>query len=158
LTATNRFKVFFILLATLFFATSCSSDIEEPNPMEESSTLDLQNNCDQTYFEEGSRWIKGQLNAFKDPDPKVAYGFASADFRATNSIDQFASIISNQYSMLLDLEKFEVYSCDSSEDYFVFGVRVTGNDGKAYWMEYLLSRIDGAWGVDGAALAPEAQS
>jgi hypothetical protein len=158
LTATNRFKVFFILLATFFFATSCSSDIEEPNPMEESSTLDLQNNCDQTYFEEGSRWIKGQLNAFKDPDPKVAYGFASADFRATNSIDQFASIISNQYSMLLDLEKFEVYSCDSSEDYFVFGVRVTGNDGKAYWMEYLLSRIDGAWGVDGAALAPEAQS
>jgi len=158
LTATNRFKVFFILLATFFFATSCSSDIEEPNPMEESSTLDLQNNCDQTYFEEGSRWIKGQLNAFKDPDPKVAYGFASADFRATNSIDQFASIISNQYSMLLDLEKFEVYSCDSSEDYFVFGVRVTGNDGKAYWMEYLLSRIDGAWGVDGASLAPEAQS
>ena len=158
MTTTNRFKVFFILLATFFFATSCSSDIEEPNPMEESSTLDLQNNCDQTYFEEGSRWIKGQLNAFKDPDPKVAYGFASADFRATNSIDQFASIISNQYSMLLDLEKFEVYSCDSSEDYFVFGVRVTGNDGKAYWMEYLLSRIDGAWGVDGASLAPEAQS
>jgi len=158
LTATNRLKVFLILLATLFFATSCSSDTEEPTQIEESSTLALQNNCDQTYFEEGSRWIKGQLNAFKDPDPKVAYGFASADFRATNSIDQFASIISNQYSMLLDLEKFEVYSCDSSEDYFVFGVKVTGNDGKAYWMEYLLSRIDGAWGVDGAALAPEAQS
>lgn len=151
-------KIFSILLVTLFLATACSSDIEEPNPMEESSTLDLQNNCDQTYFEEGSRWIKGQLNAFKDPDPKAAYGFASADFRATNSIDQFSSIISNQYPMLLDLEKFEIYSCDSSEDYFLFGVKVTGNDSKAYWMEYLLSRINGAWGVDGASLAPEAQS
>jgi len=158
MTATSRFKVFLISLATLLIATSCSSNAEEPTQIEESSTLELQNNCDQTYFEEGSRWIKGQLNAFSDTDPKIAYGFASAEFRASISIDQFASIIANQYSMLLDLEKFEFYSCDSSEDYFVFGVKVTGNDGKAYWMEYLLSRINGEWGVDGAKLAPEAQS
>jgi hypothetical protein len=154
----SRLKLSSILFSTLIFAVGCSNETEEPTDIEDSSTLELQNNCDPKYFEEGSRWIKGQLNAFSDPDPKVAYGFASADFRATNSIDQFASIITNQYSMLLDLEKFEIYSCDSSEDYFVFGVKVTGNDGKAYWMEYLLSRIDGAWGVDGATLAPEAQT
>lgn len=147
-----------MLLATLLFTVGCSSDSEAPTQREEISSLDLKNNCDPTYFDEGSRWIKGQLNAFSETDPKVAYGFASADFRSANSIDQFASIIANQYPMLLDLEKFEIYSCDSSEDYFVFGVKVTGNDGKVYWMEYLLSRIDGAWGVDGATLAPEAQS
>ena len=149
----RQVKILGAVLVLLIFTSACSNKSDEPKPKDEVSTLDLQNNCSDSDFEEGSRWIKGQLKAFGDPNPSSAYGFASADFRAANSIEDFTSIIVNQYPMLLDLEKFEIYSCDSADNYFLFKVRITGNDGTPYWMEYLLSRIDGAWGVDGATVA-----
>ena len=151
-------KIFLITISLAIFASSCSESQQLPEPSESENALTVQSSCPETDFDAGARWIKGQLKAFTKPDPKYAYGFASEDFRSTTSISQFADVISGQYSMLLDATDSEIYSCDSNGDFFLFGVKVMGADGKSYWMEYLLSKINGNWGVDGATITPEVQT
>ena len=108
--------------------------------------------CSATEFGGGSAWIKGQLKAFGDSSPNVAYSYASEKFRSETSLENFISVIRNQYSMLLDLKSYDVGQCTKSEGYFLFEVSLVDKADFKYTMRYVLSYVKERWGVEGAAV------
>ena len=134
-----------ILLSLLLSA--CSS---EPDQKDESDSQASQ--CSQEDISGGAAWITGQLNAFGSAEPSAAYNFASEQFRQGVSLDEFASIISGQYSALLSLKSFEIGRCFALEEGYVFQVDLIDSQNKSFTMQYVLSKIDGQWGVDAATI------
>lgn len=134
-----------ILLSLLLSA--CSS---EPDQKDESDSQASQ--CSQEDISGGAAWITGQLNAFGSADPSAAYNFASEQFRQGVSLDEFASIISGQYSALLSLKSFEIGRCFALDEGYVFQVDLIDSQNKSFTMQYVLSKIDGQWGVDAATI------
>jgi len=135
-----------VLLLSLLLS-ACSS---EPAQQDESKSQSTQ--CSQEDISGGAAWITGQLNAFGSDDPKAAYNFASEQFRQGVSLDEFASIISGQYSALLSLKSFEIGRCFALEEGYVFQVDLIDNQNKSFTMQYVLSKIDEQWGVDAATI------
>ena len=110
------------LLLLSLLLSACSS---EPAQQDESKSQSTQ--CSQEDISGGAAWITGQLNAFGSEDPKAAYNFASEQFRQGVSLDEFASIISGQYSALLSLKSFEIGRCFALEEGYVFQVDLIDN-------------------------------
>ncbi|MFM7356533.1 MAG: DUF4864 domain-containing protein [Actinomycetota bacterium] len=135
------------LLLLSLLLSACSS---EPAQQDESKSQSTQ--CSQEDISGGAAWITGQLNAFGSDDPKAAYYFASEQFREGVSLDEFASIISGQYSALLSLKSFEIGRCFALEEGYVFQVDLIDNQNKSFTMQYVLSKIDEQWGVDAATI------
>ena len=135
------------LLVLSLLLSACSS---EPAQQDESKSQSTQ--CSQEEIAGGSAWITGQLNAFGSDDPKAAYNFASEQFRQGVSLDEFASIISGQYGALLSLKSFEIGRCFALDEGYVFQVDLIDNQNKSFTMQYVLSKIDGQWGVDAATI------
>jgi hypothetical protein len=136
-----------LLLLLSLLLSACSS---EPDQKDESDSQASQ--CSQEEISGGAAWITGQLNAFGSDDPKAAYNFASEQFRQGVSLDEFASIISGQYSALLSLKSFEIGRCFALDEGYVFQVDLIDNQNKSFTMQYVLSKIDGQWGVDAATI------
>jgi hypothetical protein len=136
-----------LLLLLSLLLSACSS---EPDQKDES---DLQaSQCSQEDISGGAAWITGQLNAFGSAEPSAAYNFASEQFRQGVSLDEFASIISGQYSALLSLKGFEIGRCFALDEGYVFQVDLIDSQNKSFTMQYVLSKIDGQWGVDAATI------
>ena len=135
------------LLLLSLLLSACSS---EPAQQDESKSQSTQ--CSQEDISGGAAWITGQLNAFGSAEPSAAYNFASEQFRQGVSLDEFASIISGQYSALLSLKSFEIGRCFALEEGYVFQVDLIDNQINSFTMQYVLSKIDGQWGVDAATI------
>ena len=135
------------LLLLSLLLSACSS---EPAQQDESKSQSTQ--CSQEDISGGAAWITGQLNAFGSAEPSAAYNFASEQFRQGVSLDEFASIISGQYSALLSLKGFEIGRCFALEEGYVFQVDLIDSQNKSFTMQYVLSKIDGQWGVDAATI------
>ena len=136
-----------LLLLLSLLLSACSS---EPDQKDESDSQASQ--CSQEDISGGAAWITGQLNAFGSADPSAAYNFASEQFRQGVSLDEFASIISGQYSALLSLKGFEIGRCFALNEGYVFQVDLIDSQNKSFTMQYVLSKIDGQWGVDAATI------
>ena len=136
-----------LLLLLSLLLSACSS---EPDQKDESDSQASQ--CSQEDISGGAAWITGQLNAFGSAEPSAAYNFASEQFRQGVSLDEFASIISGQYSALLSLKSFEIGRCFALDEGYVFQVDLIDNQNKSFTMQYVLSKIDGQWGVDAATI------
>ena len=135
------------LLLLSLLLSACSS---EPAQQDESKSQSTQ--CSQEDISGGAAWITGQLNAFGSAEPSAAYNFASEQFRQGVSLDEFASIISGQYSALLSLKGFEIGRCFALDEGYVFQVDLIDSQNKSFTMQYVLSKIDGQWGVDAATI------
>jgi hypothetical protein len=136
-----------LLLLLSLLLSACSS---EPDQKDESDSQASQ--CSQEDISGGAAWITGQLNAFGSAEPSAAYNFASEQFRQGVSLDEFASIISGQYSALLSLKSFEIGRCFALDEGYVFQVDLIDSQNKSFTMQYVLSKIDGQWGVDAATI------
>ena len=136
-----------LLLLLSLLLSACSS---EPDQQDESDSQASQ--CSQEDISGGAAWITGQLNAFGSAEPSAAYNFASEQFRQGVSLDEFASIISGQYSALLSLKGFEIGRCFALDEGYVFQVDLIDNQINSFTMQYVLSKIDGQWGVDAATI------
>ena len=136
-----------LLLLLSLLLSDCSS---EPDQQDESDSQASQ--CSQEDISGGAAWITGQLNAFGSAEPSAAYNFASEQFRQGVSLDEFASIISGQYSALLSLKGFEIGRCFALDEGYVFQVDLIDSQNKSFTMQYVLSKIDGQWGVDAATI------
>ena len=136
-----------LLLLLSLLLSACSS---EPDQKDESNSQASQ--CSQEDISGGAAWITGQLNAFGSAEPSAAYNFASEQFRQGVSLDEFASIISGQYSALLSLKGFEIGRCFALDEGYVFQVDLIDSQNKSFTMQYVLSKIDGQWGVDAATI------
>lgn len=146
-----------LVVSSLFLAlllTACSSSkTEKVSESSQAAPAKKTPECSTDEFASGSQWIKGQLKAFGDDNPEKAYSYASESFRQRNSIEMFTAVIVGQYSMLLNLQSYEILSCEKAEEQFLFKGKLKDKADKNYTMQYLLSRVNGKWGVDGAQVS-----
>lgn len=108
--------------------------------------------CSATQKSGGSKWVSGQLKALKNLDAKKSYNFASENFRSKISLTEFIAIISNNYSMLLNLKSYSITSCNKQNGQFHFNLSLIDNDNRKYLMEYVLTYQKGRWGVESATI------
>lgn len=157
-----------VLATSLILLTSCSNSqspsensasVQSPSASAETKSNDSliqpSSECSTSEFEGGSSWIEGQLRAFNESEAKVAYGFASENFRSKTSIEQFVAIISTQYPMLLNLKSFAILNCERTEGFFLYNVQLVDKANQTYSMKYLLSLINKKWGVEAASVSSD---
>ena len=148
-----RFGISVLIASALLSSCSTASDESQTTPSKNETLIQPTPTCTSAEFTGGSNWIKGQLKAFGETDPEKAYSYASAEFRAANSLQDFAAVIVSQYAMLLDLKDYQVISCDKNGELFTFKVQLSDNQGSSYSMEYMLSLVNETWGVDAASVS-----
>lgn len=137
-----------VALAITLLLTSCSSS----DPVAQQESIPTQPTCSNTEADQGSAWIKGQLDAFNKEDPETAYGFASEKFKANSSLNQFVATIVTSYGFLLSSRSYTIGDCTKQGELFLFNVQVIDATGQKYPMRYTLSKIAGTWGVDSAGV------
>ena len=144
---------FFCIAVLLTGLVGCSNSTKNETTSSSKGSLNQPTaTCSTKEIGGGSAWIKGQLKAFGDSSPSVAYSYASEKFRSETSLENFVSVIRNQYSMLLDLKSYEISNCTKSEGYLLFEVSLVDNSDFKYTMRYVLSYVKNRWGVEGAAV------
>ena len=127
---------FFCIAVLLTGLVGCSNSTRKEETSTSRGSLNQPTaTCSTKEIGGGSAWIKGQLKAFGDSSPSVAYSYASEKFRSETSLENFVSVIRNQYSMLLDLKSFEVGQCTKSDSYFLFNVSLIDNSDSKYTMQ-----------------------
>ena len=137
-----------VALAITVLLTSCSSS----DPVAQQKSTPAQPTCSNTEVDQGSAWIKGQLDAFTNEDPESAYSFASESFKAGSNLEQFIAIIVSNYGFLLSTSSYTIGDCTKQDELFLFDVEVTDIAEQKYSMKYTLSKIAGNWGVDAASV------
>lgn len=137
-----------VALAITLLLTSCSSS----DPVAQQESIPTQPTCSNTEVDQGSAWIKGQLDAFNKEDPETAYGFASEKFKANSSLNQFVATIVTSYGFLLSSRSYTIGDCTKQGELFDYDVQVIDATGQKYSMRYTLSKIAGTWGVDSASV------
>jgi len=98
--------------------------------------------------------ISGQISALEKLDFKKAYTYASEDFQKSLTLEQFESVISRQYQMLISNEEYSFTDCQSEIDYFIQDVIVQSLSGKTV-LRYRLSLVDKRLGVESAVIRAE---
>ena len=139
-----------VALAITLLLSSCSST--DPVAQEPQESTSAQPTCSNTEVDQGSAWVKGQLDAFANEDPETAYSFASESFKARSDLQQFVAIIVTNYGFLLSTRSHTIGDCTKQGELFLFNVQVIDTAGQKYPMEYTLSKIADTWGVDAASV------
>lgn len=98
--------------------------------------------------------ISGQISALEKLDFKKAYTYASEDFQKSLTLEQFESVISRQYQMLISNDEYSFTDCQSEIDYFIQDVIVQSLSGKTV-LRYRLSLVDKRLGVESAVVRAE---
>ena len=130
----------------LFLLTACSRQSE-------STQLEL-GECSWEEKDLVSDHISGQISALEKLDFDKAYTYASKDFQESFTLEQFESVISRQYQMLISNEEYSFTDCQSEKDYFIQDVIVQSLSGKTV-LRYRLSLVDKRLGVESAVVKPE---
>jgi hypothetical protein len=130
----------------LFLLTACSRQSE-------STQLEL-SECSGEEKDLVSGHISGQISALEKLDFDKAYTYASKDFQESFTLEQFESVISRQYQMLISNEEYSFTDCQSEKDYFIQDVIVQSLSGKTV-LRYRLSLVDKRLGVESAVVKPE---
>jgi len=146
--AKSTMRTIAVALAITLLLTGCSST----DPVAQEKSNPVHPTCSNAEVDQGSAWIKGQLEAFTKEDPETAYGFASENFKARSSLNQFVAIIVANYGFLLSTSSYTIGDCTKVGEFFDFDVEVIDTAGEKHPMRYALSKIDGTWGVDAAAV------
>jgi hypothetical protein len=140
----------FLLMVTGCTAPTSKDDSAKPELAE---LVPADSNCSTGEYADGSRVIRKQLAAFGRKDASGAYELASAAFKSRNTLEDFISILNSQYSMLFDIESYQIQQCAQEGGLFYFLLTLLDRNGQDYSMEYALSKVDGRWGVEGAAVS-----
>ena len=150
----NFCKIFFPFgLVILLASCSTPTKVNQQAPSKLDSISQPIPTCSASENSEGSAWISGQLEAFGESKPDKAYSYASETFRVRSSVEDFASIITSQYTMVLNLKEYRILSCDKDGQLFTFAVKLIDNENLVYDMEYLLTLSDNKWGVEAASVS-----
>jgi hypothetical protein len=103
--------------------------------------------------------ISGQIQAFRDHDASVAFGYAGAGFQTTfpNAETFFNAIVTSGYAPIMESRShsFGQYQMTSA-DGVVQEVRFTGRDQSIYRAVYQLTVEPEGWRVQGVQLLKEA--
>jgi outer membrane murein-binding lipoprotein Lpp len=96
--------------------------------------------------------ISGQIDALAEKDWELAHSFASDNFRANASVDDFTFIIGTQYAMLIDNEGYQFNECDVSGSTITQEVSVTSGE-QVFSLFYTLTVDGSALGVESAVIS-----
>ena len=133
------------LITTVFFLSSCaSSNNEIKAEIGECSSVQKMMVSDH---------ITGQNRALEKSDFKKAYTFAAKSFQESFTLDQFESVITGEYQMLLSNNGYSFTECLAEEDYFVQSVSVETNAG-VIDLTYRLTLVDKSLGVVAVTVKP----
>jgi len=94
--------------------------------------------------------ISSQIDAMAQQNWKLAYSFASPEFRSGVDIEDFIFIISTQYGMLIDNQGYEFNTCAIADEKITQEVAITSNS-EVFTLYYILSVTGGVLGVDSSS-------
>jgi hypothetical protein len=94
--------------------------------------------------------ISAQIDAMAQQEWKLAYSFASPNFRSGVDIDQFIFIITTQYGMLVDNQGYEFNACTIADEKITQEVAISSNS-EVFTLYYILSVTGGVLGVDSSS-------
>lgn len=97
--------------------------------------------------------ISGQIDAIEKLDFKKAYTYAAQSFQDSVNLEQFESVITRQYQMLISNNGYNFTECLSEEGYLIQSVVVDTNNGKIE-LTYRLTLIDKRLGVVAVTVKP----
>jgi len=95
--------------------------------------------------------ISGQIDAIAKKEWKSAYSFASPKFRASVDIDQFISVISTSYGMLIENQGYKFNKCSIASKRITQEVGVKSG-GRTIDLTYTLSVTKLTLGVESAVV------
>ena len=98
-----------------------------------------------------SQHISGQIDALADQDWKLAYSFASDNFKGKVSLAQFTFIIASQYSILIENRGYTFDTCTLKDRGVVQEVSVTSG-GQVNNLTYELSVTHSRLGIESAMI------
>ena len=107
--------------------------------------------CTSAQEESVNQHISGQINALAKQDWKLAYTFASANFRGQVSLNQFIYVIGSQYSMLIENQGYSFVKCTLAANEITQEVSVTSR-GRDYNLTYELSVNEVILGIESAII------
>ncbi len=129
----------------LLLLAACSS---------KSETTELQpGTCSKDQQVLVSDHISGQNSALERSDFKKAYTYAAKSFQESFTLDQFESVITGQYQMLISNNGYSFTECLAEVDYFVQSVSVDTNTG-VIDLTYRLTLVDKRLGVVAVTVKP----
>lgn len=95
--------------------------------------------------------ISGQIDALASKNWQLAFSYASESFQENIGLDQFTEIISSQYSMLIENQRYKFETCYFADDKVTQEVRVTSG-GQDYLLTYRVSINGSKLGIEGAVV------
>lgn len=99
-----------------------------------------------------NKHISGQIDALADKDWELARSFASDDFQANASVDDFTFIIGTQYAMLIDNEGYQFNECNVAASTITQEVSVTSGE-QVFSLRYTLTVNGSTLGVESAIIS-----
>ena len=96
--------------------------------------------------------ISGQIDALADKDWELDHSFASENFQANVSVDDFIAVINAQYGMLIKNEGYEFKECIVAGNTIKQEVSVL-SDEQEFSLTYILAVNGSTLGVDSAVVS-----
>ena len=108
--------------------------------------------CTSAVVELVNKHISGQIDALADKDWELAHSFATENFQANVSVDDFIVVINAQYGMLIKNEGYEFNECTVVGNNIKQEVKVL-SDEQEFSLVYVLTVDGSTLGVDSAVVS-----
>mgnify|MGYP000005526688 FL=1 len=96
--------------------------------------------------------ISGQIDALADKDWELAHSFASENFQANVSVDDFILIIGTQYAMLIENKGYQFNECTVAGSTIKQEISVQSGE-QEFSLTYTLTVNDSSLGVESAVVS-----
>jgi hypothetical protein len=131
----------------------CASVLLLAGCSQKSALADLADGaCTGAVVELVNKHISGQIDALAEEDWELAHSFASDNFQANVSIDDFILIIGTQYGMLIKNKGYEFNKCTVAGNTIKQEVSVL-SDEQEFSLTYILAVNGSTLGVDSAVVS-----
>ncbi len=137
-------------LSTSLFLVGCSS----------SSTINqatTNGECDDEQKISVTDHISSQITAFEQKNWDAAYGYASNSFQKNINLDDFQTIILDQYPFLVNNSGYSFGNCSSNTDGIFQNITITSKS-QSYELLYNLILEDGELGIFAARVLSTAEN
>ena len=108
--------------------------------------------CTGAVVELVNKHISGQIDALADKDWELAHSFASDNFQANVSIDDFILIIGTQYGMLIENKGYQFNECTVAGNTIKQEVSVLSGE-QEFILTYNLTVNESTLGVESAVVS-----
>jgi hypothetical protein len=129
--------------ATVLLLSACA----QKDPFEDLAD----GNCSSAVADSVNKHISGQIDALAEKDWELAHSFASENFQANVSVDEFTLIIGAQYAMLIENKGYQFNECTVDGNTIKQEVGVTSGD-QEFTLTYNLTVNESALGVESAVI------